>query len=156
MRLQWGLKRHDTCWGLHARGQGAQGPCWWGRAAGALRRGGSARRAARQGGAARAGEGPTSGHTRGGRERGGRREETHHGLDGRQQPLTGIHPRTGREVEEREREVTLCGKERMGDRGTHGGGLGVPGPRPRPSWAAPRARLGREPGRLPSTHLTCF
>jgi hypothetical protein len=33
---------------------------------------------------------------------GGRRGETHHGLDGRQQPLTGIHPRVGREVEESE------------------------------------------------------
>jgi hypothetical protein len=35
-------------------------------------------------------------------ERGERRGETHHGLDGRQQPLTGIYPRTGREEEEGE------------------------------------------------------
>jgi hypothetical protein len=126
------------------------------------RRGGTA-----PGGERQAGSAPGRGRTRWrgadqwprtGRKGEGReeREETHHGLDRRQQPLTGIHPRTGREVEEREREVTLCGKERMGDRGTHGGGLGVPGPRLGPSWAAPRARLGRGPGRLPSTHLTCF
>jgi hypothetical protein len=53
----------------------------------------------------------------------GREERgTHHGLDGRQQPLTEIHPRAGRQVEDREREVTLRGKERMREWGAHGGG----------------------------------
>jgi hypothetical protein len=44
------------------------------------------------------------------------------GLDERKQPLTGIHPRAGREVEERERDVILHGKERMWGGGAHGRG----------------------------------
>jgi hypothetical protein len=53
------------------------------------------------------GEGRLGGHAgeEGRRERGGWRGETHHGLDGRQQPLTGIHLGQGeswREVEEGE------------------------------------------------------
>jgi hypothetical protein len=35
----------------------------------------------------------------------------HHGLDGRQQPLTRIQPKAGREVEERESEVTARERE---------------------------------------------
>jgi hypothetical protein len=78
----------------------------------------------------------------------GREERgAHHGLDGRLQPLTGIHPRAGREVEEREMEIILRGKERMRGGGAWEGAE-VPG-------RAPRARLGcgpgRGPGRLPST-----
>jgi hypothetical protein len=54
----------------------------------------------------------------------GRRERgAHHGFDRRQQPLTEIHPRAGREVEEREREVILRGKKRMRGRG-HAWGRG--------------------------------
>jgi hypothetical protein len=78
---------------------------------------------------------------RGREEREGR--GTHHGLDGRQQPLTGIHPRDGREVE-RGRRRLLCVAKRVGE-GVHGGaGWGHLG-------HAPRASLDRGPGRLPCT-----
>ena len=84
-----------------------------GRGRGHTRRGGkgSARGCAHQGEGAR----PW------GRER---REErgTHHELNGRQQLLTWIIPRAGREVQEREREDTSHGKERMGVVASMGGG----------------------------------
>jgi hypothetical protein len=52
-----------------------------------------------------------------GKEREGREERVaHHGLDGRQQPLTGIQPRAEREVE-RGRGRLLRGKERIRGRG---------------------------------------
>jgi hypothetical protein len=53
------------------------------------------------------------------RERGALR-----GLNGQQQPLTGIHPRVGTEVEERKREVILSEKERMKGRGVCMGEVG--------------------------------
>jgi hypothetical protein len=89
-------------------------------------------RAVHTGAGPRAREASARGCTRA-RERGsamerreGREERgTHHGLDGRQQPLTEIHPRAGRQMEDREREVTLRGKERMREWGVHGGGASV-------------------------------
>jgi hypothetical protein len=54
------------------------------------------------------------------------REErgAHHGLNGRQQPLTGIQPRARGEVEEREREVTAWEREIEGE-GARIGGWGT-------------------------------
>jgi hypothetical protein len=48
------------------------------------------------------------------RGRGERRREAHHGLDGRQQPLTGIQPRASGEVERggRERKESCCAGKR--------------------------------------------
>jgi hypothetical protein len=61
----------------------------------------------RVGGGSRQGEGISHREERG----------SHYGLIGWQQPLTRIHLRAGREVEERESEVNLRGKERMRGRG---------------------------------------
>jgi hypothetical protein len=109
---------HTWAW---CRARQGQGPARaWGRG---RRTGGGAR----PGGAAQ-GEGGERG------ERG-----TQHGLDGRQQPLTGIHPRAGREVEEREGGYFSREREWGRGGGAHGGkGGGAWATRPRP-------------GRLPST-----
>jgi hypothetical protein len=76
------------------------------------RRGGAGQGGAVGGGGGRQGQLTTSRVVRG--RKGGGRGETHHGLDRWQQPLTGIHPRAGREVgrggREGEREVTLRGE----------------------------------------------
>jgi hypothetical protein len=77
-----------------------------------------------------------------GGERVERRGGAHHGLDGRQQPLIGIHPRAGREVErggrEGEGEGGYFSLERENGGGATMGEGGVPGHAP-------------GPGRLPST-----
>jgi hypothetical protein len=80
--------------------------------------------------AARAGQ-PCAGRARaqgedGRRERGeGEEGKLTTGLDGWKQPLTGIHPRAGREVEERERDVFLHGKETMWGGARMGEGSGA-------------------------------
>jgi hypothetical protein len=50
-------------------------------------------------------------HTGKGISEGREERGAHHGLDGRQQPLTRIQPKAGREVEERESEVTARERE---------------------------------------------
>jgi hypothetical protein len=91
------------------------------------------------------------------RGRGGKKGETHHGLDERQQPLTRIHPKEGREWERggRGRGRLLCPGKRVGEGCMHGGGQGRLG-------HAPRARLGHTVGgagpwgRFPLLNLECF
>jgi hypothetical protein len=87
----------------------------------------AAHRATRARGRARLGAPHGGGREEG--ERGERRGETHHGLDGRQQPLTGIHPRTGREWERggRGRGCLLYAGKRMGGRGCTWGRARAPG-----------------------------
>jgi hypothetical protein len=68
----------------------------------------------RRKGGLRAGGGSRQGEGIGHREERG----SHYGLIGWQQPLTRIHLRAEREVEERESEVNLRGKERMRGWGT--------------------------------------
>jgi hypothetical protein len=148
--------------GLHARGQGTRtgkGPRrgYEGAALGRGARKGLRRARGRAGGAAggrvgapgeagggaggrvHQGKGPARGAVQGEEGRG----EVHHGLDGRQQSLTGIHTRAGRE----EGEGGYSAREREWGRGSMGG---------RGGWVA-RLGLGRAPGwtgprgRFPST-----
>jgi hypothetical protein len=99
---------------------------------------------------ARAGEGRR--RERRGEERGIEGDLTS-GLDDWRQPLTGIPPRArggGREVEKREREVATWEKKMKERRDAHGGRgarLGEAGS----GQVTPRARLGRGPGRQPTT-----
>jgi hypothetical protein len=74
----------------------------------------------------------------GGRER---REETgnHHKLDGRQQPLTVIHPRAGREVERRRRGRLLGTGKRVGGGAHAGKGGDAWATRLGLDWAQPRS-----------------
>jgi hypothetical protein len=128
--------------GCTRQGQGLHAP-----GAGVAHAGAGAARRGRAGLGQRARQGEGLGH---GEEREGREDRgTHHGLDGRQQPLTGIHPRTRREVERggREGEGGYFAREREnGGRGTHGEG-GAPrrvprtGPHRRLGWVAGRANF---------------
>jgi hypothetical protein len=112
-------------------------------------------RGGRRGRGPRAGRGCAHGERAQGRreegERGERRKGAHRGLDGRQQPPPGSTLGQGerwREVEEREREVTLRGKERMAE-GRAWGRVGRMGARLWPGWAAGRANF-------PLLDLACF